>query len=808
MDSFLQDLRHGIRTLVRQPGFTAVAVLALALGIGTATTNFLAFNALFLRPLPHLTDQERLVILNQHPVAAPEQTMGVALPDYREFRARARTLEGILIHLSRTVIYAEPDEPVRWHGLSISADGLALLGVAPLLGRHFHLEEEATDAQPVAILAHHVWQTYFNADPAVLDRTVRLNGALTRIVGVMPPGFRYPENTDLYLPLRETPVDYPRGSFSFAALARLRPGVDLATAQAELDAIAAQLATEHPETNTGYGVRIVPLRENLTQELRLRMTLGLGATLLVVLIACANVANLLFARAAARSREIAIRLALGAGRARLLRQLLTEGLALGLLGGAAAVLVALWGIDLVLALIPTDLPFWLRFEFDGRVIAFVAVLTCAASMLFSLAPALHAVRSNVAEELKEGGRQAGCGPRTHRLRQALVVGEVALALVLLVGAGLMVRSYLKLQAVPPGIDPADVLAFRVGLPPTQFGDPAEREHFFAALIPHLRQLPGVQQVGAVSVLPGSPSLNVSAVNVDGKPPETHLAAADRIVHRVITPGYLDAVRLPLRRGRDFTAQDTKESIPVALIDETAAAQFFPGEDPVGRRIALVRPAAKDEAESALIVGVVGNVRQSLAAVESLPGIYFAHAQVPSAFMSVVVRAAGNPSALEPALRSAVREIHPEIPIYHVEQLDQVFARSLWLNRFFGVLFAAFAAIALFLAALGIYAVMAYTVALRTPEIGVRMALGAQPSEVVALVVRGGLRLVAIGLALGLLSAFVLARAMSAALHGISPADPPTFAIVPLVLAAVAALACWLPSRAATRIDPISALRAE
>lgn len=803
-----RDLIYGVRMLARSPLFTLVAVLALGLGIGAATTAFSAFNSIRLKPLPLVPEQHRLVAVTQTLSTEPDGDLGLSFPDYRDLRDQARTFDGPVVHQARTFILTDGGgQPERVLGNSISARTFAVLGVKPLVGRDFFPEEEGAGRPPVVLLGHALWQRRYGADTNLVGRTISISGSPVTVVGIMPPGWRFPEESDIWMPGAWTENANPRGAFFLRGLARLRPGVTRAEAQAEADTLATRLAAEHPEVNAAVGVRLDPLRDSMTADVGRQTRLLLGAVMFVLLIACANVANLLLARGAQRSREIAVRLALGAGRARLVRQLLTESLLLGLLGGGLGFILGLWGRDLCRAGIGRELPFWVSFDFDGRVFAFAAAVTLVSVAVFGLAPALQAVRPELMGGIREGTRSTGGGRRQQRLRQALVVGEIALALVLLVGAGLMMRSFVESQSADPGHRADGVLTFRVGLPPDYYTNKLEYPRFFNQVLDRLRTLPGVASAGAVSVLPGMVMQSVAPLQVEGRP-ERPLHESPRAEWRVATDGALETLGILLLEGRLITRADTEAAPPVAVVDEAFARANFPGGSPLGRRFRMLGENDDEAGRWLTVVGVVRPIRARYNGAAQQPMVYVPHAQFQEAFLSVVVRTASDPAAYAAAAQREVFAVNGGIPIYHPRTMREVIARETWDKRFFGALFAAFAGIALFLAALGIYGVMAWSVGQRTREIGLRMALGAGSHEVLRLVLRQGVRLVAAGLGIGLLAAVLLARLLEGVLYGVSPHDPPIFAGVPVLLALVAGAACLLPALRATRIAPMQALRDE
>ncbi len=803
----LTDLKYSLRSLAKTPLMTGIAGLTLALGIGSATVSFSALNALLLRPLPLIQHQERMLYVNEAIPSQGVEGTDIAYADFVEWRKRSQTLDAIWVYDNRTVILSGTDEPERVLGSGISAGAFQAMGVQPLLGRNFRPEEDQPNAAPVALLGYGLWQRRFGGQAGVVGRVVTINGQPTTVLGVMPGGWRYPETADLWVPLRGNEAAARHGFFQYSGHAMLKPGVTLAQARAEFATIAAALAREFPATNTGLAVSLRPVREEAAEDVAQLTVLLFGAVMCVFLIACANVANLLLARASARTREIALRLALGASRARLLRQLLTESLVLGLIGGAGGLLCALWGVDLLLAAIPVELPFWLRFDFDARVFGFVLVLALLASLLSGLFPALQASRPELVDELKDGGRAGSGGARSHRLRHALVVLEIALALVLLVGAGLMMRSFLALHRVQPGFDAQGVLTFRLGFPPAMTEDPEVFRRFYRELLPRLAALPGVQATAATSGLPGLGLGGFTPIVTEGQREPQKLQETPGALNRSVTPDFFATLRIPRLAGRFFAPTDDAAHPRVAIVDEEFVHRFFPQGDPLGRRFRQVTKPGEPP-QWLEIVGVVGTVRRNLDRTEAVPAVYLPFEQDPRSFMSVALRIQGDPASTGAAARRAVLATNKDIPIYSLSTFADALARAVWIRRTFGLLFTVFAGIALFLASIGIYGVMSYAVVQRTHEIGVRMALGAQPGNVIRLVVHRGLQLVLAGLAGGFVAAYFASQLLAGSLYGVSPRDPAIFMAVPLLLAAVALLACLIPARRATRVDPLIALRAE
>lgn len=798
-----QDLRFAFRLLVKQPGFTLVAILAIGVGIGQATNTFNSFSTILLKPVPHVVAEDRVVYLTEKHAANPEAHMSFSLPDFADVRAQSTTLEGLTTVMDRTFILGAEDKPARLLGSSITAAGFNMLGVKPHLGRTFGPADEAPDAPRTAILSHRVWMRFYGGRHDIIGTSTRLNGAQHTVIGVLPPGFNFPENSDIWTTFPVETKEPHRGDHSFPVYARMKPGVSLDQVNAELATIAARIATAHADTNDGVTFVARSIREEATEDVALLMKLALGAVIFVLLIACANVANLMLARSATRAHEIAIRFALGATRGRVVRQVLTESLLIGVLGGALGLLIAVWDKAIFLHTVPVELPFWMNFDFDWRVFVFATAAAVGSALLFGLFPALQISRAT-ATTMKEGSRSSTGGPRSLRVRQVLVVAQVSLALVLLIGAGLMARSFMKLQAADPGFDPRGVLTFRVGLPPTQFQDKAQNRRFFTDLTRKIETVPGVTAVGAVTQLPGS-GISINAFLIEGQPTPKALMEAPMAVSREVTPNYFNTMRVPLLAGRFFTDDDTADKPAVAIVDQAFVDRWFPGQDVVGKRIGLEN---WEEPKWATIVGVVGTVPQKLGAMMPEYGYYRPIAQNDYNFLSYVVRVRGAPETYHAAMQKAVASVMPGIPIYYVESMERVLEKSYWQKKFFGHVFMTYGAVALFLASLGVYGVMAYSVSQRTQEIGMRMALGAQPTDVLRLVTRQGFWLVGLGMGIGLVAALGLTRFMADFLYGVSPSDPPTYFALSLVLAAVGLIACWLPARRATRINPLTAIRAD
>src|ERR1017187_1384445 len=806
----LRDLRYGARVLLKTPSFTLIAVLALALGIGASTTNFSSINALLLRPMPLIHDQDRLVYISQYFTKLPDQDTGTSLPDFLDWKKQVTSFEGLGAIQEATFIVSGGDKPERYLGGQISAETFSFLGVQPSLGRQFRPEEDQLNAPPVALIGYDLWENHFGADRAIVGKTIPINGKQATIIGVMPKGWRFPEICDIWMPLQMNEKDYPRGNFFLDCIGKVKKGVTVEQARAEMEAISARIALQHPDTNTGSSVHVKPFREEMVKNFKTLTLLVMGAVLFVHLIACANVANLLLARGATREKEIAIRLTLGASRSQIVRQLLGESLVLGIAGSALGLIFAVWGVDLMLSAIPTEIPYWIRFDFDWRVFLFAIGLGAVSSVFFGLFPALQASRPHLVDVLKEGGR-SGVGIKGQRIRSSLVVAEVALALILLIGAGLMMRSFMKLQQTEIGADPSQTLTIRVGLPESQFPDKEMPGRLFEQLIPKLANIPGVESAGATTSLPASGDIGVGALVLEGEPEPKQLQNARRIFSLAINRGFLQTAHIQLLRGRDFTIADNKDAPRVVLIDENAARAWFPNQDPLGHQLrALDKPG--DPPKWATIVGVVRPVVYDrltrLTGKYANPVVYFAQSQNLERFLSVAIRTKTDPKKFVIVARSTVLSLNKDLPIYRVLTMDEVVAQSFWERKFFGSLFAVFAALALFLASLGLYGVMSYSVRQRTQEIGVRIALGAQSVDVLRMITGHGVRLIGLGLVIGFVGAYFLMQLLAGSLHEVSAHDPLSFTLVPVVLFAVGLLACYLPARAAMRLNPVEALRYE
>jgi len=807
MDSLLQDLRYSVRTLVERPGFTVVAVLTIALGVGGTTAMFGVVDAVLLRPLPY-AEPDRLVMLWTRTPGGPQAA--ASWPEFVDWREQSHSFADMAVWRGQSVSLTGGAEPERVVGAFVSDRFFPLLGARPALGRTFTAEEtDPATARPVAVLGHGLWQRRFGSDPGILGRSLVLNGQSHTVVGVLGPDFdggNAPAHgwfmgCDVFLPISYFPnkKGLARGETEILVLGRLRPGVDASQAGTDMAVVARRLEQAYPDTHAGRGVEIVPLHEQIVGSFKPALLVLLGAVGLVLLIACANVANLLLARASRRRRELAVRAALGAGRTRLLRQLLTESAVLALLGGALGLLVGHWGLALLLSLAPAGvLPGSLTL--DGRVMAFALVLTAATGVCFGLVPALQASRPDLDGVLKEAGR-GGSGSAGHRFRDVLVVAEVTLSLVLLVGAGLLLRSAVALQRAELGFRPDHVLTAEFRLPPARYPEPRVIAAFFRQTLERLRAVPGIESAALARAVPFSGNGGSTTFQVEGEPepPKGREPVAQL---NIVSPDYFRTMGIRQLEGRDFDEHDTADVPSVAVVNETMARQLWPGMDPIGRRLRL------RDAGWVTVVGVVGDVRHSGPSEPPQPQIYTTHEQDARIFACVVARTAGEPMAMAAPMRAALWAVDKDQPVWKVRAMEELVTGSRGTARAMSLLVGVFAAVALALAGVGIYGVMAYAVSQRTREIGIRMALGAASGRVLRLVVGRALVLTSVAIVLGAIGATVLARLLGTLLFGVGPADPVTFGVAAAALASVGTLAAYLPARRAARIDPVRALAEE
>ncbi|HEU0178207.1 MAG TPA: ABC transporter permease [Blastocatellia bacterium] len=810
-DEMFQDLRFGLRMLRKNPGFTSVAVFTLALGIGANTAIFSVVNGVLLKPLPY-PEPERLVRVFQNIMNFPKAPMSPA--DFRDYREQNTTFESLAGYFRQDLELAQEEKAERLMGMRASSGYFQTLGLEPMLGREFTHEEEIPDESAVVILSHGLWQRRFDGDPKIVGKTIRLSGKSFTVVGVAPAGLQHVgggyrplphgESVDIWWPMRLGP-NRPRGALIVNVIGRLKPGVTRQQAEAEFDLIAARLAEQYPGPYRKAKTITQPLREEIVEGSQRALLLLLAAVFFVLLIACVNVANLTLARAAAREREIAVRLALGAGRARILRQLLIESLTLAVIGGLLGLLLAKLAINALIKLGPEQLPRLHMINLDMRILAFTLLISLLTGLLFGMAPALQSLKLNLNESLKEGGRAATSGRRQRRTRGALVVAEVALALALLLGAGLLMRSFLKLQQTDPGFNPSGVLTMSVVLPGARYVGVEPQISFLQRLVERVSALPGVRSAGVTSDLPWTGYQNEAGLRVEGKTFPTD--QEPHAQYHFISADYMRTIGAPLLSGRWFDARDRRGAQPVILINQAMARKNWPGEDAVGKRIAFGDSTRKDE-DWMQVVGVIGDVKDYPNSANSQPAFYLPVTQEPYPEMSLAIRADKDTLSLVEAVRREVRALDREMPISEVRTLETVAAAAVASRRFAMLLVGVFALTALALAGIGIYGVTSYLVAHRTHEIGIRIALGANSFDVLKLALRHGMTLALAGVGAGLALAIAATRLMANLLYGVGATDPATFVAVPLFLIGVSFVACYLPARRATKVDPMTALRRE
>ena len=806
IDSLVQDIRYALRLCVRAPAFTAVAVLALGVGIGANTAIFTLVDATLIERLPY-PNADRLVAIWETSARRPKSTNVVGPANYLRWRERATSFDGLAAFADTRVNLTGGGAPEELVAQNVTADFFPIIGVAPLIGRTFTSAEANDPHSDATILAYTLWQRRFGGDPSIVGRTIQLNGATATIVGIMPPGVRLQfehslvdKPADLWRPwvLPES-WRQPRGRF-LSVIGRVASGVSVAHAQTEMNTIAASLAIEFPAFDTGWSSRLVPIRDEIAGDLKPALLLLAGAVAFVLLIACANVANLLLSRAAVRQREIAIRSALGAGRGRVVRQLLTESLTLACFGGALGLLIAAWGVDALVAISPVDLTKVGHVALSRTVLAFTALVSLATAVLAGVAPAFAGTRADVQDSLREGSWHVG-GGRAARLRRGFVVAEIALAVVLLVGAGLLLRSFAALQSVGSGLDTERVLTLRVTLPAAKYDDPKSLR-FFDALTTRVQTLPGVDAAGAISFLPFSGLGAATDFQIVGQPPPLPGQGLGVDVS-VCDNGYFQAMRIPLKRGRWFSDREQHERSDVVIVNEEMVRRYFPNVDPLGQQLVI---AMTNKNTPSTIIGVVGNAKFASLRNETNPQSYWPSPQLPYSAMTLTVRTAGDPLRLASAVEHEIQSLDKDQPVSDVRAMDQWIAKSLGQDRFSSFLLTVFAAIALLLATIGIYGVMSYAVSRRTPEIGIRVALGATARDVVVDVLGEGLRLAAGGLVAGLLLAWATTRLMASLLFDVHATDATSFAAAATLLAAIATLASLLPAIRASRVSPTVALR--
>ncbi len=803
MTTLLQDLRYALRTLVSRPGFTAVGLLTLALGIGATTVVFSVVNGVLLRPLPYPQDERIVMVRASNPEAGLDR-ISVSPLNFRDWREQTRSLEPLVAILPESFNFTGGDYPERLRGLRVSAGFFSVMGVTPALGRGFLPEEDRPGGGNVVVLSHGLWQRCFGGDPGVVGQTLLLDGESHHVVGVAPQGFSFPRDLDVWAPIAFEYDQYPRDDRWVHALGRLEPDATLAGAQAELSRIAAGLEQEYPDSNTGWGVVVEPLREVVIQNIRPALLVLLTAVAFVFLIAIANVANLFLARLTTREQEVTLRYALGASRSRLVRQLLTESVVLALLGGGLGLLLATWGTEALLAQFADHIPRSGGVSVDRNVLGFTLLISVVAGLVFGVLPALQVSGHHLAESMGEAGRGLTGNARSGRLRRILVGAEVALALVLLVGASLLIRSFVNLVGIDPGFSARQVLTMRLDLPEVRYVKNAPRIAFYQELLDRLEALPGVASAATIDPMPLAGGWTAEEFAIEGRPVPDPVATPGTN-YRLASPGYFETMGIPLLAGRTLTEADREGTLPVAVINKTLAERFFPPGDAIGQRLTFAVPPTEDSVWFT-IVGIVGDVRWAELDTEAGPETYVATLQQPDLFANLVIRAEGDPLALAASVRSAVQAVDPELPVYSPRTVDELIAASLGQPRFAMALLALFAAVALTLATLGVYGVVSYSVSQRFREVGIRMALGASGSEVLRMVVGQGMIPVVAGVAGGVVGALGLTRFLTSQIYGVSTTDPLIFTGVTLVLLLVALVASFLPARRATRVEPMLVLR--
>jgi len=808
-DAVIQDIRYAARKLSRTPGFTIIAAFTLALAIGATTAIFSVIDGVLLKPLP-FREPERVVRITN---LRDGNRMVSSVPDFVDFRTQTKSFSSMAAIDNQPMNLTGGSEPERVASARVSASFWSLLGVTPAVGRGFAPNEDAQSAGRVVVVSDGLWTRRFGADRRLVGKTISLDGNAYTVVGVAPPRFNYPDNPDVWVPLVFSASDLDqenRGGHWIGVIGRLAPNVSAAQATAEMVALTRRLEKQFPESNTNLSAAVMPLQEYMVGDVRPALYVMLGAVAFVLLIACANVANLLLVRAAARESEMAVRTALGAGAWRIVRQLVTESVLLAIIGGVLGTLLALWGVDLLVAMAPRGLPRINEVAVNPTVLLFTAAVTALTGVLFGLFPALQAARANVSGMLKEGMRGSSSGVASRRARNGLVMTEMALAVVLLVGAGLLIRSFSKLIAVDPGFRAERVITFNIAAPETKYGQYAQLRGLVADLTERMKRVPGVQGAAVVSGLPLSNAMMRTWVHIDGTPPDR---PAERKITDVAmaTPGYFAAMGIPLVSGRDFTDRDGSGAPVVSIINQEFAKRFFPNENPIGKRISLGWDADTGSAGGNMtlggeIIGVVANVKRRGLSEEVIPETYASYMQPTFSNFSVVVRSTADPATAIAAIRAQMRELDPDLPLSELRQLKELVSQSVSRPRFYTMVLGVFAAIALVLAAVGIYGVISYAVSLRTRELGIRIALGATGRQVSGLVLQQGVTLALAGVVIGGVGAYWLTRLIAKLLFGVGATDPLTFFGVAGLLTAIAALASYIPARRAARVDPLLAMR--
>lgn len=805
MQNLSQDIRFAFRIMLKSRGFTAVAVLTLALGIGANTAIFSVVNTVLLRPLPY-KDADRLRMLWETNLQKQMKQSNVSGPNFMDWKSQNSTFDNMAAYRLQNLNLTNITPPERVRALLASATLFDVLKTNAALGRTFTDEEDTPGKNNVAVISNELWQRNFSADPNITGREIKLNNKSVTVIGVLPPDFAFPpdnQKADLWLPLALDAQNAARGSHQLQVIGRLKEGVTDKQAQAEMETIARRLEQQYPDTNVGWSVRHISLHENLVKNVKQFLYLLLGAVGFVLLIACTNVANLLLARSTSRQREMAIRVALGAGRGRLIRQLLTESILLSLFGSVLGLLLAYWTIDLLIAFSPQDIPRLNTVGIDLKVLAYTLFISLLTGLIFGLFPALQSSKQNLSEGLKE---RSGImiASRYRRIRDLLVVSEMALTIVLLIGAGLLVKSLMHLQQVTLGFKADNLLTMQVALPDYNYPEEGQWANAFQQIIERVEHLPGVQSVGASSMLPLSTNNLIFDFTIEGQP-SANSGIKTSANFRSVSDQYFSTMSIPLISGRQFTERDNVQAPKVIIINETMAKRFWPQDNPVGKRVTIGygQPVLRE------IIGVVGDVKQAALDAQGQAEIYVPYIQTPLPFMGIVIRTTNDdPTRLMPAVRNQLLTVDKDLPIYSVKSMQNIVSDSLGQTRFRAALLAMFAIVALGLAIIGIYGVLSYLINERRHEIGIRMALGARPSDILKLVIRQGMALVLSGLFIGLLIAWFISPIVTSLLYGVSTTDPITLIMISLLLLATALLACYIPARKASKISPLTAIRSE
>jgi putative ABC transport system permease protein len=800
MESFVQDVRYAVRMLFRNRGFTAVAVLALALGIGANTAIFSVVNGVLLRPLP-FKDSDRLVVVFEKTGNGSRDY--ISQPNLQDYRERNHVFESLTTFIGQSVNLTGTEKPDRVRGGFVTSDFFRMLDTAAAQGRTILPAEDSQGGERVVVLNHDFWQKRFGGDPSVLGKNLTLNGESYAVVGIMPRSFRFPlDEIEVWIPAHYWPnYSTLRKDHYSLVFGKLKEGVTIPAAQTEMAGIASQLAQSFPEENQGRGLEIIGLKAMLVEDVRPMLFVLLGAVGFILLIACANIANLLLARGTARWKEVAVRAALGASRTRLIRQFLTETVLLSVMGGVLGLILAVWGVDLLMSISPGELPGGQPPGFDLQVLGFTLLVSVLTGFLFGVMPALQLSKPDLYSVLKEG-RGAGEGAGRGRLRALFIISQVSLSVVLLVGAGLLINSFYRLLRTDPGFAPENLLTMEYRLPKNKYAKGEEQWEFHRRVVERVREVPGVQSAAVVGGLPFSGNGGSTIFTLPDRPLPPRGKEPRALLNRA-GDGYFETIGIPLLRGRFFTEQDKPDAPVVVLINQAMAQTYWPGQDPIGKQVQI-----PEEKITASIIGVVGDAKQFELGERQRPQIYSYYSQSPNIFATLVVRTNVEPMSLADTVRAAVWAVDKDQPVWKIRTVESLLERNVAPRRFVMTLMAVFAGLALLLTAVGLYGVISYSVSQRTQEIGVRMALGAQARDVLALIIKQGMKLTLVGVAIGVAASFALTRVMASLLYNVSATDPLTFISAALVLACVAFLACYIPARRATKVDPMIALRYE